>query len=41
VIIARIRRKTGSNYSRSLLTEHYRRRDDVEPSRTPEHQPNV
>jgi hypothetical protein len=23
------------------LTEHYKRRDDAEPSHTPEHQPSV
>lgn len=41
VIIARIRRKTGSNDLRSLLAEHYKRRDDAEPSHTPEHQPSA
>jgi hypothetical protein len=41
VIIARIRRKARSNDFRSLLTGHYKKRDDVELSHTPEHHPNL
>jgi hypothetical protein len=41
LIIARVMPKAVLNDLRSLLTEHYKKRDDVGPLNTPDHQPSV